>query len=83
MQGAARVTFADVAGIDEAKAELVEIVDFLKNPEGGHTILGLVPGGRTAEELVYGGRSTGGGERHPAAQMAEQSMSRPDTGAPI
>ena len=27
------VTFADVAGGDEAKAELVEIVDFLKNPQ--------------------------------------------------
>ncbi len=27
-----KVTFADVAGVDEAKAELVEIVDFLKNP---------------------------------------------------
>ena len=27
------VTFADVAGVDEAKAELVEIVDFLKNPQ--------------------------------------------------
>src|ERR1700704_3083450 len=27
-----RITFADVAGIDEAKAELVEIVDFLKDP---------------------------------------------------
>ncbi len=28
-----RVTFDDVAGIDEAKAEVLEIVDFLKNPE--------------------------------------------------
>jgi cell division protease FtsH len=28
----ARVTFADVAGIDEAEGELAEIVDFLKNP---------------------------------------------------
>jgi cell division protease FtsH len=27
------VTFSDVAGVDEAKAELVEIVDFLKNPQ--------------------------------------------------
>ncbi|MFN3751785.1 MAG: ATP-dependent zinc metalloprotease FtsH [Thiobacillus sp.] len=27
------VTFADVAGVDEAKAELAEVVDFLKNPQ--------------------------------------------------
>src|SRR6202044_1708025 len=28
-----KVTFADVAGIDEAKAELTEVVDFLSHPE--------------------------------------------------
>ncbi|HEX6019043.1 MAG TPA: ATP-dependent zinc metalloprotease FtsH [Burkholderiaceae bacterium] len=27
------VTFADVAGVDEARAELTELVDFLKNPK--------------------------------------------------
>jgi cell division protease FtsH len=38
-QGQKRVTFEDVAGIDEAKEELVEIVDFLKDP-GKYTRLG-------------------------------------------
>jgi cell division protease FtsH len=28
-----KITFADVAGVEEAKVELVEIVDFLKNPK--------------------------------------------------
>jgi cell division protease FtsH len=37
--GAGQVTFADVAGIDEAKNELVEVVDFLKEP-GRYTRLG-------------------------------------------
>jgi cell division protease FtsH len=34
-----KVTFADVAGVEEAKAELVEIVDFLKTP-GRYTEIG-------------------------------------------
>lgn len=35
----AKITFADVAGVEEAKAELVEIVDFLKTP-GRYTQIG-------------------------------------------
>jgi cell division protease FtsH len=38
-EGSIGVTFADVAGVDEAKAELQEIVDFLKNA-GKYTRLG-------------------------------------------
>ena len=34
-----KVTFADVAGVDEAKEELQEVVDFLKDPVG-HSRLG-------------------------------------------
>src|SRR3989475_302585 len=38
-------TFADVAGVDEAKAELVEIVDFLKNPQKYQKLGGRIPKG--------------------------------------
>jgi cell division protease FtsH len=40
-----RVTFNDVAGIDEAKAELAEIVDFLKNPAKYQRLGGRIPRG--------------------------------------
>src|SRR5690625_3919768 len=40
-----KVTFADVAGIDEAEAELVEIVDFLKRPEKYERLGGTAPKG--------------------------------------
>jgi cell division protease FtsH len=40
-----RVTFDDVAGIDEAKNELVEIVDFLKAPEKYTRLGGAAPKG--------------------------------------
>ncbi|MET3840517.1 ATP-dependent zinc metalloprotease FtsH [Bradyrhizobium sp. OAE829] len=39
------VTFADVAGVDEAKDELREIVDFLKNPAGYGRLGGRMPKG--------------------------------------
>jgi cell division protease FtsH len=42
---ATRTTFADVAGVEEAKTELVEIVDFLKNPERFTSIGARIPKG--------------------------------------
>jgi len=49
------VTFADVAGIEEAKAELVEIVDFLKDPDKYTRLGGVVPKG----VLLIGAPGTG------------------------
>ena len=40
-----KVTFADVAGIEEAKQELTEVVDFLRNPEKYGRLGGRVPHG--------------------------------------
>jgi cell division protease FtsH len=40
-----KVTFADVAGIDEAKEELSEVVDFLKNPDRYRKLGARVPHG--------------------------------------
>lgn len=50
-----RVTFADVAGIDEAENELVEIVDFLRDP-GKYTRLG---GSAPKGVLLIGAPGTG------------------------
>ena len=50
-----RVTFDDVAGIDEAKAELTEIVDFLKSPDRYTRLGGRMPHG----VLLFGAPGTG------------------------
>jgi cell division protease FtsH len=50
-----RVTFDDVAGIDEAKAELTEIVDFLRTPERYQKLGGRIPHG----VLLFGPPGTG------------------------
>ena len=50
-----RVTFEDVAGIDDAKAELSEIVDFLRNPERYGRLGGRMPHG----VLLSGAPGTG------------------------
>jgi cell division protease FtsH len=49
------VTFDDVAGIDEARGELMEIVDFLKNPERYRRLGGKIPKG----VLIVGAPGTG------------------------
>ena len=45
MPGGTKVTFDDVAGADEEKAELQEIVDFLRNPEKFKEIGARIPHG--------------------------------------
>jgi cell division protease FtsH len=50
-----RVTFDDVAGIDEAKAELSEIVEFLRNPDRYGRLGGRMPHG----VMLFGAPGTG------------------------
>ena len=54
-QSEMKVTFADVAGIDEAKGELLEVVEFLKYPEKFQKLGGRIPKG----VLLVGSPGTG------------------------
>ena len=55
MERTTGVTFDDVAGIDEARAELMEIVDFLRAPERYRRLGGKIPKG----VLLVGAPGTG------------------------
>jgi cell division protease FtsH len=54
-EGDIKITFDDVAGVEEAKAELVEVVDFLKSPKRYTDIGGKIPTG----VLLVGAPGTG------------------------
>jgi cell division protease FtsH len=55
MQSKTGVTFGDVAGADEAREELMEVVEFLKNPQRYHRLGGRIPKG----VLIVGAPGTG------------------------
>ncbi|MGZ5781115.1 MAG: ATP-dependent zinc metalloprotease FtsH [Burkholderiaceae bacterium] len=55
MENKTGVTFDDVAGIDEAKDELMEVVEFLKNPQRYRRLGGKIPKG----VLIVGAPGTG------------------------
>ena len=55
VEQATGVSYDDVAGIDEARAELMEIVDFLKNPQRYQRLGGKIPKG----VLLAGAPGTG------------------------
>ncbi len=70
------VTFDDIAGIDEARAELMEIVDFLKNPERYRRLGGKIPKG----VLLVGASGTGKTQLAQAAPRRARRLRHPGRG---
>ncbi len=70
-----KITFADVAGVDEAKQELMEVVDFLKNPGkykamGARTPKGVLMIGPSGTGKTLLARATAGEAGVPFFSMA-------------
>ncbi len=70
-----KVTFADVAGVDEAKQELSEVVDFLKNPQkykalGARTPKGVLLVGPSGTGKTLLARALAGEAKTPFFSMA-------------
>ena len=65
-----KITFADVAGCDEAKEELREIIEFLKDPAKFQKLGGKIPKG----VLLYGAPGTG--KTLLAKAVAGEAMAR-------
>jgi cell division protease FtsH len=70
-----RISFSDVAGVDEAKQELTEIVDFLKNPGkykalGARTPKGVLMVGPSGTGKTLLARATAGEANVPFFSMA-------------
>ena len=74
-----RVTFADVAGIDEAKAELSEVVDFLRKPDkyvrlGGHIPHGVLLAGPPGTGKTLPARAVAGEANAPFFSMSASEL---------
>src|SRR5256884_4691 len=69
-----KVTFQDVAGVDEAKEELREIIDFLKDPQKFQKLGGKIPKG----VLLVGPPGTGKTLLRPGRFARQVVVPRPD-----
>ena len=81
IKGKQKATFADVAGVDEAKQELKEVVDFLKNPQkyrrlGARTPKGVLLVGPPGTGKTLLARAVAGEANVPFSRWPDRSLWR-------